>query len=688
MPALYVDVVIPLAVRETYTYLIPASLEKQVQFGTRLEVPFGRKKLYAGLAVEIHDKKPSYPTRKVLSIIDQIPILTMPQYKLWRWIADYYLCGLGEVMFAAMPARLKLQSETLIRPGKKLDTQIFDLNDQEYMIAEAVTIQREITIDQIRSILNIKTVYPIIKRLLDLGVIEVNEELIEAFKPKTITAVRLAKEYRDHTEKQQEVFELIGKSDHQTRAMLVVLQQQHQAKYIGQNELIKIADVSHSVLVALEKKGLIERYQQVVSRIPDHEVSMADQHLLTPSQQKVLENINSFERSSKPILLHGVTGSGKTRIYVELMQKTLAAGKQVLYLLPEIALTTQIVQRLKKSLGEHLLVYHSRINNQQRVEIWKEVLNTPKIVLAARSGIFLPFSDLGLVIVDEEHDPSYKQEDPNPHYQARDAAIVLAKLHGSTLLLGSATPSIESFWNAQKGKYHYLEMAERYGEIQMPKISLVDMKKGSRAGHLSTDLIEEMRKMKEEGFQTILFQNRRGFAPLLMCSTCGWTTSCKNCDTSLTYHQYTSKMQCHLCGYHEKPAVRCPACGNPELTLRGFGTEMIEEEVKILLPEHRVARLDLDTARGKKQLERIMYQFETGQIDVLIGTQMISKGLDFERVGLVGIISADHLMHYPDFRASERAFQLMVQVGGRSGRKHRQGYVLVQALHNLAPRVG
>jgi primosomal protein N' (replication factor Y) len=686
MPALYVDVIIPLAVKHTYTYSIPSSFERQVQFGIRLEVPFGKKKIFAGLAINVHANKPAYPTRKVLSIIDDSPVITTTQLDLWLWIAEYYLCDLGEVMYAAMPGKLKLQSETMIKPGKSLDEVIFDLSDQEYMIAEAVSIQRQITIDQIRSILNIKTVYPIIKRLLDLGVIEVNEELTDAFKPKIVVAVRLVEAFRNNKEAQKELFELVAKSDHQTRAMLVIVQQSNQKKIITQAEVIRIAEVSSSVILALEKKGLIERYEQTVSRLINDAAEFSDQQPLTTGQAEVLEKMReSSSQPFKPTLLHGVTGSGKTRIYLELMHQALAAGRQVLYLLPEIALTTQIVQRLKKVIGEDLLVYHSRINDNQRVEIWKEVLGLPRIVLAARSGIFLPFSDLGLVIVDEEHDPSYKQEEPNPRYQARDSAIFLAKLHQASIVLGSATPSIESFWNAMQGRYHYLKMPDRFGNLPMPEITLIDMKKGARSGHLSNDLIDEMRRMKAEGFQTILFQNRRGFAPLLMCTTCGWTTSCKNCDTSLTYHQYSNQMQCHICGYHEKPAIRCPACGNPELTLKGFGTEMIEEEVKILLPDHTVARLDLDTARGKKQLERILYQFENSQIDVLIGTQMISKGLDFEKVGLVGIISADHLMHYPDFRASERAFQLMVQVGGRSGRKHRRGLVMIQALHTTHP---
>lgn len=685
MPALFVDVVIPLAVKDTYTYQVPSHFEKQIKFGIRLEVPFGKKKLYSGLAIKLHHNKPTYPTRMILSVIDEEPVITTIQLDLWQWMSSYYLCDLGEVMFAAMPSKLKLQSETRITPGKLLDDHIFELNDQEYMVAEAVSIQKEITIDQIRSILDIKTVYPIIRKLLELEVIEVYEELDDHFKPKTVTAVRLCPAYQVGGEYQKDIFELVKNSDHQTRAMLAIIQQYKQGRYISQADVVRQADVTHSVISALEKKGIIERYEETISRLPDFADELEDIDQLSDEQKSIIDEIGKIEAIEKPVLLHGVTGSGKTRIYVELIINTLAKGKQVLYLLPEIALTTQIVQRLMKVLGDHLMVYHSRINDNARVEVWQKVLGFPKVVLAARSGILLPFSDLGLIIVDEEHDPSYKQDEPNPRYQARDSAIVLAARHRALIVLGSATPSVESFYNAHRGKYHYLSLSERFGKIKMPEILLIDMKKGSITGHLSADLVEEMKVMKAEGFQTILFQNRRGFAPILMCSVCGWTAACKNCDTSLTYHQYSSQMRCHFCSYYESPAIVCPACGNHELTLKGFGTEMIEDEVKILLPDFNVGRMDLDTARGKKQLEKLIYEFEIGQIDVLIGTQMISKGLDFEKVGLVGIISADHLLHFPDFRAAERAFQLMTQVAGRSGRKHRQGRVLIQALHVSHP---
>lgn len=682
MPAFYVDMIIPLAVKDTYTYEVPASLERQVQFGIRLEVPFGKKKLYAGLVIKVHQNKPSYKTRRVLSVIDDRPIITSRQLDLWQWMSSYYLCDLGEVMFAAMPSKLKLVSETTITPGSQLDDVIFDLSDQEYMIAEAVSIQKALTIEQIRSILEIKTVYPLIKRLFEKGVIQLGEELKESFKPKEVTVISIPESVLAN---KSDVFDRVKNSQHQTRILLALMQQQNKAKAMIQSELLQMADANHQALLALEKKGLVERSIQTISRLSDEKGNPDDLMPLTDIQQNICRMIQATATDRKPVLLHGVTGSGKTRIYIELIREALKKGRQILYLLPEIALTTQIVQRLQKVLGSKLLVYHSRINDQQRVEVWQKTIEDPIVILAARSGVMLPFSDLGLIIVDEEHDQSYKQEEPNPRYQARDMAIILSRIHQCQIILGSATPAVETFANARKGRYHLLQITERYGKIKLPEMVVIDMKKRSAVGHLSTELLDEMKATREEGFQTILFQNRRGFAPRLMCDNCGWSLDCTNCDTSLTYHQYSNQMQCHLCGYRVPPAHTCPDCGNHELTLRGFGTEMIEEEVKLLLPDFRVARLDLETARGKKNLEKILYDFEAGRVDVLIGTQMVSKGLDFDRVGLVGIISADHIMHYPDFRASERAFQLMTQVAGRSGRKLRRGRVLIQALHTSHP---
>ena len=675
---MYIDVVIPLAVYSTYTYKVPRELEDDLQFGVRVEVPFGKKKLYAGLVIEIHKTPPSYATREVISVLDEESIITRPQLEFWQWIARYYFCGLGEVMHAAVPSRLKLNSETIILPGPMLDEKIFDLDDRSYMIAEAVQIQKELTIDKIRSILEIKTVYPLIKRLLEEEVIEVKEELQGGFKAKKLVAIRLTRDSSD-AQVRQEMFDLVARSDHQTRALLTIFQLQRDMKVITQEHLVRVAEVSHQVLVALEKKGVIERFETTVSRLGSYDEALDTEQPLSDQQEVAVKAIHAGREQQKPVLLHGVTGSGKTRVYVELIREVLAQGRQVLYLLPEIALTTQIVGRLKRIFGDQLLVYHSRINEHKRVEVWRKVLGTPKVVLGARSSILLPFADLGLVIVDEEHDGSYKQTEPNPRYQGRDAAIYLSGRHEALCILGTGTPSLESYYNARQGKYQLVEMPERFGQMPLPEVVLVDMKRQGANNHFSKILLDEMEEVHKKGFQTILFRNRRGFAPVMTCSNCGWTALCTNCDTSLTYHQYRNEMQCHLCGYTEKTALVCPACGNHELVLKGFGTELLEDELKIRWPEMKIGRLDLDTARGKKNLEKILEKFESRNLDILIGTQMVTKGLDFDHVSLVGIISADHLLHYPDFRATERAFQLMEQVSGRAGRKHHKGRVVIQA---------
>lgn len=672
---LYADVIIPLAVRETYTYAIPKEFEGLVVFGVRVEVAFGKKKLYAGLVRSVHNNVPSYDPRVIISVLDDGPIIEPVQMKLWNWMSKYYVCGLGEIMHAALPSQLKLNSETLITPGERLDEEIFELDDRGKMIAEAVSIQKEITIDQIRSILDIKTVYPIINQLLDKQVIELKEVLNPTFKPKLVKAVRWGLKYEEND--QAAIFDLLKRSDHQTRAILALINLCKAHSKVTLAQLMETANISHQVVAALEKKGLVERYEIIVSRIGGVDETM-DQPLSPLTQQQV-SALAECQDTDRPILIHGVTGSGKTRVYIELIRHILDKGQQVLYMLPEIALTTQVVTRLRKVFGKELLVYHSRLNENERVEVWRQIQKGPGIILGARSSIFLPYRDLGLIVVDEEHDGSYKQDEPNPRYQGRDTAIVLAALHESNIVLGSATPSLESYQNAKEGKYKLIKMPKRVGDVPLPEVVISDLRKGSRSGHFSKELLDEMESNKRDGFQAILFQNRRGFAPRMFCDNCSWSMVCQNCDTTLTYHQHSSNMQCHLCGYQQKPALVCPDCGNHELGLSGFGTEMIEDEVKIRFPDYKVGRLDLDTARGKKQLERILTKFENRELDILIGTQMVTKGLDFDAVALVSIMNADQLLYYPDFRASERAFQLMTQVSGRAGRRKRQGRVLIQA---------
>ncbi len=713
---LYAEVLLPLPLPGTYTYAVPPNLASEVSFGKRVEVPFGKRKLYAGLVVALSPQRSGDSRLKpVLSVIDETPVIHPVQWKFWQWMADYYMCTPGEVMNAALPAHLKLSSETRVVLSETLTDLPDALTEKEYLIAEALSIQSALRIQDVKGILQQQTVYPLIHRMMQKGLVRLEEELKETYKPRQLSCVRLCEPYASNRDALTEAFDLIARSEHQTNLLLAFLDLEHKRPEPRQSELLKRAKAPHSSLKALQKKGILEVYTRTVSRIEDYEGTLETASPLSARQKEALQAIKEAyapptstgeaaegaehapaihlpkgkqkKSSFKPVLLHGITGSGKTRIYIELIKEAIEAGQQVLYLLPEIALTTQIVQRLQKVFGKQVLVYHSRLNNNQRVELWQAVYEGRGIVLGARSALFLPFCKLGLVIVDEEHETSYRQQDPAPRYQGRDSAVFLAHLQGARILLGSATPALESYYNARKGKYALVEMKERYGESQLPEVEVIPMRGRPNKGpaHLSKELIEAIQATIEAGDQVILFQNRRGYAPALRCETCGWTQSCVQCDVSLTYHKYRQEMQCHYCGYHTKLAKTCPDCGSTDLFLQGFGTEKIEDELKIYFPELRVQRMDYDTVRGKGSYARILEEFDEGQIEVLVGTQMVTKGLDFEHVGLVGIVSADQLLCFPDFRAAERAFQLMVQVAGRAGRKEKRGKVLIQATNTAHP---
>lgn len=673
----YVDVILPLALDRAYTYTLPNHLEGKVMVGIRVEVAFGSRKLYSGLVSRVHRDVPERKLNPILAVLDSEPIVSAHSLSMWQWMADYYCCSLGEVMAAALPARLKLQSETKVIPGPELDDAIYDLDGHQAKIAQAVLAQESITIKKIRDILQIKSIYPYVKDLIEKKVIDVEEELLEGYKPKLIVHVSLVPDITN-PKTTSDIFEATKNAPAQTRTMLTLIDLLRTQKAIPQKDLLDKSGANYQVLEALERKNLIVRAEAEVSRLAKHQVVPSSLPPLTPDQVEALKAIKSH--AEKPILLQGVTGSGKTRIYVELIKEQLAQGRQVLFLVPEITLTTQLVSRMEVIFGENLLTYHSRMSSDARVEVWQRSRTEPVLILGARSSLFLPFFDVGLIVVDEEQDQSYKQVDPAPRYQARDGAVVLGALHKAIIILGSATPSLESYHNASVGKYVSVRLQQRIGNIELPEIILSDLRKEARGEFFSQILLEEIQKTKEEGQQTILFQNRRGFAPVMFCSVCGWHKECKNCDTTLVYHKFRDEMRCHLCGYAERPVVQCGECGSPEITLKGFGTEMIEDELKLLLPEYSIARLDLDTARGRKKLSRLMAHFEEGRYDILVGTQMVAKGLDFSNVGLVGVVNADQLLHYPDFRASERAFQLMVQVAGRAGRRQKRGRVVIQAL--------
>lgn len=687
---MFADIILPLALpKRTYTYSIPDSALDLVQPGVRVEVQFGRSRLYSGLVERVHTQKPDYVVKPIISVLDEVMVVTPKQLRLWDWMADYYCCTLGEVMQAALPGHLKLTSETKIVFTETYGDHFIDLDADEYLIAEALHIQKEITIEDARKILNKKTIFPVVQRLLNKGVLTLREELQEKFKARKVTAVRLTEYYREDPERLREAFEKLDKWERQAEILMAFITLQKSRPMVRKRELMDKAGVSDSALKTLVKKEILEMYEREVSRISGYgeEVTVADN--LTPQQEKAIAAIEMQFLEKNVVLLHGVTGSGKTRVYIEMMRKIIREGGQILYLLPEIALTTQIISRLQRIFGSEVAVYHSKINFNERVELWRSTAAGKPVLLTARSGLFLPFQNLRLIIVDEEHDPSFKQYDPAPRYNARDTAIYLANLYNAKVLLGTATPSVESYFNTQSGKYGLVEMPERFGGIQLPEVRTIDLREQRKTKQMqslfSTPLMESLQTALDNGEQVILFQNRRGYAPALECEVCGWTAMCRDCDISLTFHKHTHKLRCHYCGYQQEPSTVCPACGSGKITFRGFGTEKIEDELKIFLPKARIARLDLDTAGSRANLIALLEDFEERRIDILVGTQMVTKGLDFDNVALVGVLGADQLTKFPDFRAGERAFQLLTQVAGRAGRKLKRGLVLIQAFNPEHP---
>ncbi len=681
---------LPIAIPHALTYYVPEELVKEVRFGQRVEVPFGRNKLYSAVVVAVTNEKPdAVKIRPIISVIDTDPIITEKQAKLWEWIADYYVCTQGEVLQAALPANLKLTSETVLVLSPLFDEDFNDLTDKEFMITEALTIQNEISIDNIRKILDQKTVYPIVNGLIEKRIVYLKSEIKEKYKPKKIGCVRLAETYVKYPERLNEAFDLLSRSNRQIEALMAYIVLAKDQPYVQKTDVYKKASVDSTVLKAIEKKGIFELYEREISRLGTYEDDVQDMFTLDEQQTRALTELTELYKEKNTVLLHGVTGSGKTRVYIELIQAAIERGEQVLYLLPEVALTAQIISRLQKVFGDKIATYHHKLNDHERVEVWNAVRAGQEVVLGPRSAMFLPYQNLKWVIIDEEHDSSYKQNDPAPRYHGRDAAIYMAHLYGAKTLLGTATPALETYYNAKKGKYGLVRMPYRYGDIAMPEISIADVKREKEQrklqSHFTTQLIDTMTETLARGEQIILFQNRRGYAPALRCQSCGWSQECNHCDVTLTYHKFKHNLQCHYCGFQAPLTKACPNCGDLDLRLQGFGTEKIEDELKIYLPDAKIARMDYDTVRSKNAHSKLIKDFEEKRIDILVGTQMVTKGLDFENVSLVGIISADQLLQFPDFRASERGFQLMTQVAGRAGRKKKQGTVLIQALNASHP---
>ncbi len=688
----FIDVIVPVPLPNLFTYFVEEEYVSQLEVGKRVVVRFGRAKHYTAIIHSIHNNPPKeYQAKGIEFVLDDFPIVDSIQLKLWDWISNYYMCGPGEVMNAALPSGFKLVNETKVLLNSEIEIDYSSLDDKEYLIAEALQIQPILSLDDISNILGIKSIHKTIKSLYEKGVIVLEEEVKEKYTPKIRTFVEIDYDNFPTKESLSGAFELIKSAQKQEDLLLQILGDKvfdFENFKIKRSLLVKKYNTTAAVINGLAKKGVFVLYEDGEDRLSKYEGELKKLPELNEGQNDAFEKIKECHLDKEAVLLHGVTGSGKTEIYIKLINEVIKQGKQVLYLLPEIALTTQIITRLQKIFGDAVGVYHSRFNLNERVELWNEMLSSDskfKVLLGARSSLFLPFKNLGLIIVDEEHENTFKQYDPAPRYHGRDLALVLAKFHDAKVLLGSATPSVESYFNAKNGKYGLVELKKRYGGIQLPEVQCGDLqndKKKKKMISLFTELLKHnMEEALEAGEQIILFQNRRGFAPMLECYSCGHVQQCKRCDVSLTYHKYSDLLRCHYCGYIEKVPLTCTACGSTETDMRGFGTEKIEEEVKKVFPKARVARMDLDTTRGKHAYQNLITQFEDKEVDILVGTQMVTKGLDFDNVSLVGVLNADQMLYYPDFRAFERAYQLMAQVSGRAGRKVKRGKVIIQS-HN------
>jgi primosomal protein N' (replication factor Y) (superfamily II helicase) len=701
---LFVDVIVPLAVPNKYTYRVPVELNDEVKEGKRALVQFGKSKFYSAIIYSVHEKAPTeYVAKYIDSVIDEEPVVIAKQLQLWDWISYYYMCGPGEVMNAALPSALKLSSVSHIQLNPEYNLEETDhsqFSDKEHLIIDALHNTETLSFDDVAAILKIKSVHKIINALINKGVVLVYEEVKDKFKPKLVNFVKLNADYKDEEKLKELLDNLERKAFKQAEVMLAYLQivkgskdadsRQHEG-WVSKSDLGKKSD--NAAIAALVKKNVFTEEKFEVGRL-QFESKGTHRKKLTKGQEKAHDEIvKSFEKHTVS-LLHGVTGSGKTELYAKLIEETITQGKQVLYLLPEIALTTQLITRMRTYFGDKVGVYHSKFSENERVEIWNHVLNDSgenpySIIMGARSALFLPYRNLGLIIIDEEHDYSYKQHDPAPRYHARDTAIYLATLHNAKVLLGSATPSLESYHNAQTGKYGLIELNKRFTDNTANETVICDIKhfeySHNNKSILTPPLNEAIKEALKNKEQVILFQNRRGFAPYTECASCGWVPHCTQCDVALIYHKHSNKLTCHYCGYTIPPPSTCVACGHNDLRYKGMGTEKIEEEIEILFPEAKIARMDLDTTRSKYAYKQIIDDFEEQNIDILIGTQMVTKGLDFDHVSVVGILNADSLFSFPDFRSHERGFQLITQVSGRAGRKHKQGKVYIQTMQPAHP---
>jgi primosomal protein N' (replication factor Y) len=695
----FIEVIVPLSLPKTFTYRVSEAEYYFIKKGMRIAVPFGKNKVYTALVIDLHQNPPTlYEAKEIHQILDEKPIVNELQIKHWFWIASYYMCNIGDVYRGALPSALVLESETIITLQTSTVVNETELSDDEFLIYEALQHQSSLKIQNIVDILNKKTVFPVIQKLLNKNIVTLQEEIQEEYKPKLVKYIRLHQDYQEES-KLVELLDNFNKNANKQRELVLqYFQLQAQQKNpISIKQLTETASASSSIVKALVEKNIFEEYHIQEDRVNFDKNKTENQLDLSQAQQTAFDEIEKSFLEKDVCLLHGVTSSGKTEIYTKLIEDYIKEEKQVLYLLPEIALTTQLVSRLTQYFGNKVAVFHSKYNNNERVEVWQNVLQNSvkaQIVIGARSALFLPFSNLGLIIVDEEHEATFKQYDPAPRYHARDSAIVLANSHQAKVLLGSATPSIETYYNATSGKFGLVTLTERFGNVQMPDIELVDLKdsyfRKKMKGHFSLTLIEQITEAFSNGEQVILFQNRRGFSPVIECLTCGHVPQCPQCDVSLTFHKFKNQLRCHYCGHSIAKPTNCHACSSVDLETKGFGTEQIELELAELFPNKNIKRMDQDTTRGKYSFEKIIDGFKNREIDVLVGTQMLAKGLDFNNVSLVGVMNADNMLYHPDFRAFERSYQMLTQVSGRAGRSEKRGKVVIQTynpLHNIIQQV-
>lgn len=688
---LYIDVVLPIPVQQSFTYHVPGQLQPDLQVGCRVIVQFGNRKLYTALIKRIHNEKPEYETKPIEMVLDEMPVIGLQQFPFWEWISKYYMCSEGEVMKAALPSGLKLESQTyiILNPNWVEEEKLTPIEEAVFQFLYS---NHSATIQQINKLTKRSNAFPIIKSLLKKGAVQVDEKVEESYRAKTITHAGINQSLNDESLMEQ-AFDELKRAKKQLELLMWLLNELHfyapqKLDSLLKKEILEKSGYSESNLKGLSQKGYVDLIEIEVDRIAET-TKYTKSKPLNAWQEKAMNEIHEQFRSKNVILLHGVTASGKTELYIRLIEEQLKVGKQVLYLLPEIALTSQIIDRLTAVFGSKAGIYHSKFNDQERVEIWNKVLefnnqdsNKYQLILGARSALFLPFKKLGLIIVDEEHETSYKQYDPAPRYHARDAAVVLANLHQAKVLMGTATPSFESFFNAKSNKYGFVKLERRHHNVALPEMVIADLndayKRKQMKSYFTPILFQEMEQALANKEQIILFQNRRGFSSFIQCRSCGWIPKCKHCDVSLTYHKFQNLLLCHYCGYSTALPSDCDNCHSTDVQTKGFGTQKVEDELKIFFPEAKIGRLDVDSTRTKLGYDKIISKFTEGKTQILVGTQMVTKGLDFEHVSVVGILNADNLLNFPDFRSYERAFQLMAQVSGRAGRKNKQGKVVIQ----------